>query len=198
MDLPDLVAVDLPDLDEALGIGTQELIPDEDLQIHHEDVVETLEPTVLPVELDVGSEDIVDLHSSVMFLSGDVVAVENHYAAASDDFLAVLDDIPVEGNVQNQSTYEEGQSSSPEAETDQGLDSLPALVSVEEIEQVHVQELELDPVPVDEIDQVFVQELELVPVPALVQDSVGPLLDETKCHLVSFSLLINQTKSHLV
>ena len=139
--MPDPVAVDLPDLIESLEIGTQELVSDEDLQIHHEDVVETLEPTVLPVELDVGSEDIVDLHPSVMFLSGDVVAVENHYAAARDDFLAVLDDIPVEGNVQNPSTYEEGQSSSPEAETDQGLDSLPALVSVEEIEQVHVQEL---------------------------------------------------------
>ena len=28
--------------------------------------------------------------------------------------------------------------------------------------------------------------------------SVGPLLNETKCHLVSFSLLTNQTKWHLV
>ena len=27
---------------------------------------------------------------------------------------------------------------------------------------------------------------------------VGPLLNETKCHLVSFSLLLNQTKWHLV
>ena len=28
----------------------------------------------------------------------------------------------------------------------------------------------------------------------LIQPSVGPLLNETKCHLVSFSLLTNQTK----
>ena len=27
---------------------------------------------------------------------------------------------------------------------------------------------------------------------------VGPLLNETKCHLVSFSLLLNETKWHLV
>ena len=31
-----------------------------------------------------------------------------------------------------------------------------------------------------------------------VGDNVGPLLNETKCHLVSFSLVANQTKWHLV
>ena len=31
-----------------------------------------------------------------------------------------------------------------------------------------------------------------------VESSVSPLLNETKCHLVSFNLLTNQTKLHLV
>ena len=56
----------------------------------------------------------------------------------------ILDDIPVVGNDQNPSHYGESRSPSPEDVTDQGLDSLPAIVPVDEIEQVLVQEPELD------------------------------------------------------
>ena len=67
--------------------------------------------------------------------------------------------------------YEEGPSSSPEEVTDQGLDSLPAIVPVDEIEQVLVQEPELDPVPA------IVQEEEVEPVPDLEDPlALSPLL----------------------
>ena len=80
---PPVLEVYLPNLIEALELDTPEVVSEADFQIHHEetvetsvldqdlqtheaDVVATVEHTALTVELDVGSEEIVDLTPSIL------------------------------------------------------------------------------------------------------------------------------------
>ena len=176
----------LPALVEALEIGTQppsqeELIPDKQLHVHHEEVVETLESTSLTVVLDAEVENIMDLHPSVVILADDVVAVENQYSEASNNLMAILDDITTEGNFQNSSIHEEDPSPSPEEETEQDLVPLPASFPADEteqaFEQVLVLEQDLDSEPAivqeDEAEPVSDHEDPLAPSPLLLDMGFG-------------------------
>ena len=84
----------LPSLVEALELGNQppfpeEMILDEQLHVHHEEVVEAVESAALTVVLDEEVAEVVDLHPFGVILAEDVVAVSNHYADASNLFVAI-------------------------------------------------------------------------------------------------------------
>ena len=65
---------------------------------------------------------------------------------------------------------------------------IPRLSKLDGILKKRVLELE------EEIDLNFTILMIITSMMAVVLVSVGPLLNETKCHLVSFSLLTNQTR----